>query len=576
MTKLKVGNYKIVERKETGGMATVYRGVQVSLNRPVAIKILHEKMFDNPDMVKRFNREAAIIARLDHPHIIRIIDRGITEGGRPYFVMNYVNGHTLRHFIGNNECSVNHKLGFMIQACKALAYAHKNRVIHRDIKPGNILIDTEDHVFVTDFGIAQSLNLEQGSDEMTRPGTVMGSVSYMSPEQRTHFASLTAASDLYSLGVVLYELLTNEKPLGHFKPPSALNPEIPRPVNDLILKCLMPKPEERFTSADEIKDILLRTLQGDHIGPTARKKMADETPKMEDHFVLLDIIKEHSYGSVYLVRYKKNNTLMVAKLYKSPLGGRKEAAILTTLEHENIIDIHGVSTYNGTYLILMAYISGGSLAERLIRPFHWKRALRVTLQICRGLSFAHKNRIFHGNLRPSNVLITVDGNVKISDFGLTEHYTNDNNRRNWYSSPLITDPERQDIFSAGTILYKMLTGKVPSMKDARLNESRIFKKHPREVQAIIFRMLATDSEKGYKTADQALADINHLLQHPPAQKNSTSSSQIITPKNMQQTLLLVILLLFTFLAYQIFTGNGQWITDLLDRTFQWVGQLRGG
>ncbi|MBW2109421.1 MAG: serine/threonine protein kinase, partial [Deltaproteobacteria bacterium] len=139
----RIGGYEIIEKIGSGGMGAVFRGRQVSLDRPVAIKVLSKTLADCREALERFNRESQIIARLNHPNIIHVIDRGVTSRGMPYFVMEYIEGRDLAQAIKSGDLDVNRKLDLMIQVCKALSYAHKNSVIHRDIKPGNVLIDAD-------------------------------------------------------------------------------------------------------------------------------------------------------------------------------------------------------------------------------------------------------------------------------------------------------------------------------------------------------------------------------------------------------------------------------------------------
>ncbi len=222
-----LGAYKVSSKIGEGGMATVYKGVQVSLDRPVAIKVLSHAMATDEELLERFQRESRIIARLTHPNIIHVIDRGITRDGRPYFVMEYVDGTDLAHLIRSGGLDQNRKLDVVLQVCKALAYAHKNGVIHRDIKPANILIDRDGNARVLDFGIAQFLDDTRDGTDRTETGAVMGTYAYMSPEQRLSAHQVTAASDLYSLGAVMYELFSGRRPEGRLRPLSEVDPCLP-------------------------------------------------------------------------------------------------------------------------------------------------------------------------------------------------------------------------------------------------------------------------------------------------------------------------------------------------------------
>ena len=568
----KIDKYKILKKIDAGGMAVVYKGLQVSLNRPVAIKVLSKKLSKNTEIVERFNRESLIIARLSHPNIIHVIDRGITSKGMPYFIMDFVEGADIAKRIKEKSYNINQKLNVIIQVCKALSYAHKNGVIHRDIKPANILIDSEENVLVADFGIAQFFDEYTGDEQLTREGVVMGSLDYMSPEQKTSFRSITASSDLYSLGVVMYDLFADSKPLGRFKPPSVVNPEIPDPLSKVILKCLEPDPSDRFSSADEIKDQLLELLQGAHIRDTQKREVIRGIAKMEDIFDLLDIIKEHKFGAVYLFRHKAKGELMVVKKYSGPLGGFKEAKLLTSLKHKNIVNIYGASGSEDLYIIVMEHISGGSLADRLLRHYAWIEVLETAKGICEGLSFAHKNRIIHGNLRPSNILISESGEIKITDFGLNEHYANDADKSNWFNVFENPKSHKTDIFAAGVIFYKMLTGSIPNWNENRLIPNEKLESLPPNLKSMISKMLSREPENRQKSFDEVLDSINDIIETHERESakiaNIKGTPVPIKAEKKKLSFFFRALLLFALLfaaagAYLFYTGKQTYYLDLL-------------
>lgn len=499
-----IGQYKIQGKIDAGGMATVYRGVQESLNRPVAIKVLHKQFSENSDIVQRFNNESLIIARLTHPNIIHIIDRGITEKGMPYFVMDFVEGTDTSRIITEDAYTLNQRLDIIIQVCKGLSYAHKNGVIHRDIKPANILIDKEGNAVVTDFGIAQLYDENAEEDNLTKENMVMGTLAYMSPEQKVSSRNITASSDIYSLGVVMYELLTGVKPMGRFKSPSELKTEIPEPVDQLILKCLEPDPGDRPSTADVVKDRLLGLLNGAHISASKAKEAIKGVPRMQDIFSLLDIIKEHPFGAVYLFRHKVNENLMVVKRFSQPMGGYDAALALKELRHKNIVDIIGMSGDESNYVIVMEYLAGGSLADRLATTFEWKQAAKIIKSVLQGLAFAHQNSIMHGNLRPSNILFTSNNKVKVSDFGLNAHYARDPDKSNWFGKNNQPVTEQADIFSAGAILYKMLTGNEPIIKKNSFVFHKSFADLPKRAKALVARMLSNTPDIQFQSVEQVI------------------------------------------------------------------------
>lgn len=481
--------FRVISKIGEGGMASVFKGFQISLSRPVAIKVLSTALENDDFLLERFQRESLIIARLAHPNIIHVIDRGLTRGGLPYFVMEYVEGMDLRAAIRTGKLGINRKLDLLIQICKALSYAHRNGVVHRDIKPSNVIIDREGNARVLDFGIAQFYGDLDGDTSRTRSGLILGTPPYMSPEQQAG-GTVTALSDLYSLGALAYELLTGEKALGHFPPPSTVEPSIPRAVEEVILRCLQPDPANRPASADEMREVCLKQLGGAHLGSTQRERASQGISRIEDKFALLDVISEDRHGAVYLYQDKGDHGLLVIKKIPRTSAGLTEARLLTSLRHENIIRILGASRNERFFIVVMEYLGGGSLRDRLVRPLPLEDALRTAREICAALAFAHRNRIIHGNLRPTNVLFTESGTAKITDFGQEEASPDDAHKLYRFSSGPDSRSPLADIFAAGVLLYQMLTGFQPKWKGTHLLPNKEFQALPEEVQDLVSRMLS--------------------------------------------------------------------------------------
>src|SRR4051812_25394735 len=201
------GRYRLDAQIGAGGMSTVYRAFDLTLERPVAVKIMHREIASDSDQLERFRREAKAVARLGHSHIVGVIDAG-EEDGRPYIVLEYVEGETLKSRIRRmGRLPIDEAVAYSIEIARALGCAHANDIVHRDIKPQNVLIDNEGSAKVTDFGIARSLR----DDGLTADGRVLGTTDYVSPEQALGH-DVNGQSDIYSLGVVLYEMLTGEVP----------------------------------------------------------------------------------------------------------------------------------------------------------------------------------------------------------------------------------------------------------------------------------------------------------------------------------------------------------------------------
>src|SRR5438093_1784918 len=203
------GRYRLESKLGSGGMSTVYLARDETLQRWVAVKVMHREMADQPDQLERFRREARAVAQLSHPNVVAVIDAG-EDGGHPYIVFEYVEGETLKQRIDRlGRLPVDEATAYAIEIGRGLAAAHGQRLIHRDVKPQNVLIDAEGRAKVTDFGIARSLE----SDGLTKTGRVLGTTDYVSPEQAMGY-DVDARSDIYSLGVLLYEMVTGEVPFS--------------------------------------------------------------------------------------------------------------------------------------------------------------------------------------------------------------------------------------------------------------------------------------------------------------------------------------------------------------------------
>jgi serine/threonine-protein kinase len=271
--------YEIVSEIAHGGMADVYLARDSKLDRPVALKVLSPELSRDPAFVERFRREAQSAAGLNHPNIVGIFDWG-QEHGTSFIVMEYIDGQTLRDMIhreGTIAPGQIADIGSDIAA--ALSFAHANGVVHRDVKPGNVLITTAGQVKVTDFGIARAGG---DNDGLTRTGAVMGTATYFSPEQ-AQGDGVDGRSDVYSLGVVLYEMATGEPPFAgdspvsvaykHVRepvvPPSQKVPSVPLELERVIMTCLAKNPLDRYQSADDARADLLRFRRGQAVVGTA-------------------------------------------------------------------------------------------------------------------------------------------------------------------------------------------------------------------------------------------------------------------------------------------------------------------
>ena len=245
---------EILELLGQGGMGVVYKARQQQLDRLVALKILPPQIGLTEAFAERFTREARSLARLSHPRIVMIYDFGRTEAGLYYFIMEFVDGTDLRRVIQTGELSAAEALAIIPQVCEALQYAHEEGIVHRDIKPENILLNKKGQVRIADFGLAKLLDhpSTESTSTLTKIGQRMGTPHYMAPEQIEHPAKVDHRADIYSLGVVFYEMLTGELPLGRFAPPSQ-KAQVDVRLDEVVLKTLEKEPERRYQHASEVK-----------------------------------------------------------------------------------------------------------------------------------------------------------------------------------------------------------------------------------------------------------------------------------------------------------------------------------
>ena len=243
---------EILELLGRGGMGAVYKARQPGLDRLVALKILPPEIGSDPAFAERFTREARALARLSQPNIVAVYDFGHTSDGLFYFLMEYVDGVNLRQAIQSGCMSPKEALAIVPQICDALQFAHDEGIVHRDIKPENVLVDKRGRVKIADFGLAKLLGQAPGDVCLTATQQVMGTLRYMAPEQMEGTKAVDHRADIYSLGVVFYELLTGEVPVGRFAPPSK-KVQIDVRLDEVVLRAMEEKPEQRYQQVSEVK-----------------------------------------------------------------------------------------------------------------------------------------------------------------------------------------------------------------------------------------------------------------------------------------------------------------------------------
>lgn len=326
---------EILELLGKGGMGAVYKARQPGLDRLVAVKILPPEISRDRGFVERFQREARALAQLSHPHIVAVYDFG-ERSGLCYFVMEFVDGANLRQTIQSGGLSPDAALAIVPQICEALQFAHDEGIVHRDIKPENILIDKRGRVKIADFGLAKLLAQDAGDHALTGSHQVMGTLRYMAPEQMQGAREVDHRADIYSLGVVFYELLTGELPMGKFAPPSK-RVLVDVRLDEIVLRALEQEPEHRYQHASEVKtdvEMISRASQSPNRAaqkPAHRDGRIALSEPVSLPFEIAESVHWGLFGEVHgKLRLGKNELVVefeVRSLFPAFRSGLKEVSI---------------------------------------------------------------------------------------------------------------------------------------------------------------------------------------------------------------------------------------------------------
>ena len=324
-----IAGYEIVSQVGAGGMATVYKAYHERLDRHVAIKILHDTFAKDDSFLERFEREARIVARLEHPHIVPIYDYADVDN-QPYFVMKYIEGGTLKRRLIKQGITLDEIKGMMTLLADALSYAHEKGVLHRDIKPSNILIDERDLPYISDFGLAR---IVQVGDSTISHDMMLGTPYYISPEQARGERELTPATDVYSFGIILYELLVGSVPFiadtpyaivhEHIytqpEPPSQLNPELSAAVDEVLLKALAKEPPKRHQTATALMDEFKLAMAESGVTrlPPDRSRL-QKTPEPRTHSAYQPRLAGERISSAPQMRYRDDDLSIEAGAPRGP------------------------------------------------------------------------------------------------------------------------------------------------------------------------------------------------------------------------------------------------------------------
>jgi serine/threonine protein kinase/tetratricopeptide (TPR) repeat protein len=557
--------YEILKRLGEGGMGAVYKARDHELDRLVALKVIRPELAGHPDILRRFKQELILARQVTHKNVVRIFDLGSADG-RKFITMDYIEGRDLKSIlVERGKLPPDEVVPIFQQICRGLEAAHVEGVVHRDLKPQNVMLDDAGRVWLMDFGLARSMELAG----MTRTGVLMGTPDYMSPEQ-ARAEKVDARSDLFSLGIIVYEMLIGQLPFQaetlmakllqrvqqRAKPVAEIDSSIPAPLSAVVAKCLEPNVAKRYQSVREILDDLSRSMQATEIAgatPTAAAISAEASvismealgpgAQFGPRYRIDSEIGEGGMGKVYKAYDSDLDRTVALKLIRPELARdsssllrfKQELLLASRISHRNILRIHDLGDVGGVKFISMAYIQGMDLHELIAKmgKLQTERVVNIAKQLAGALEAAHAEGVVHRDLKPRNVLITVEDHVYVSDFGLAKSLDAETTAMTRagevLGTPRYMSPEqaeskaadhRSDLYSLGVILYEMSTGEVPFTGESSLQvmfqhvqqtpkDPRLLNPEtPEYLASIILKCLEKDPALRYQSATELLRDLD--------------------------------------------------------------------
>jgi eukaryotic-like serine/threonine-protein kinase len=567
-----ISRYRVLERLGGGGAGVVYKAEDVKLERLVALKFLSTYRSANEADTRRFLREARASSAVDHPNICTVYEVDETEDGRLFIAMAFCEGETLKKKVERGPLPLPEAVRVAAQIASGLAAAHAKGIVHRDVKPANVIVSADGRVKIVDFGIAKLAD----QSRLTRDGTAVGTAGYMAPEQ-IRGEEIDPRTDVWALGVVLYEMVTGRTPFPgdndqerirgilsrEPEPMASVRSGVPPDLARITARALAKRAGDRYASMEAMREDLL-TLAGrlgapvpvETLDPTLREIPSQPSAGSSvlgdtDHLVGRTLahyrVLEYTGGGGMGVVYKAEDLRLartVALKFLPPELTRdpeaksrflQEARAASVLDHPNICTIHEVGeTDDGRLYLAMPYYDGETLRRRIERaPIPIDEAIDLAEQIARGLAKAHRGGIVHRDIKPANIMVTADGVVKILDFGLAKLVGAAAITRTGSSvgTPAYMSPEqargedvdhRTDLWSFGIVLYELIAGRRPFRGEhdqavlyGILNEppkplTEVRSETPPELERIVEGLLAKDPAKRYPTAEGPLGDLRAL------------------------------------------------------------------
>jgi serine/threonine protein kinase len=543
--------YRVFDHIDEDPLTTSYLARDRSQNEIVVLRLIRPEMAPGEEFLERFRSEAEKLKRLISSQAVKALDHNRAETGA-YVIFEYVGEKTLASLCQTQGAlPLEQALDIGRQLGLCLVDAHARDLIHRDLRPTNIVIASDGAIKVTNFGVAWGVDLGRLLAEAR-----LEPDAYHSPEQAAGL-EVDIRADLYSLGAVLFEILTGEIPcLAEDLPdggrrPSRLQAELPPEVDDLVARCLAPEPRDRPQSAAEFLEGINEALRA--------KAMSTERPTLS----MEDALTGHTLGAYRLVeKLGRGGMATVYKGYEPALDRyvaikvlpqhmagdpeflsrfRREAKAIARLNHPNIVPVFGFGEEGDLTFIAMRYVEGGTLKDLMGQPMTTDQALKLVLRVARALSYAHDQGVIHRDVKPANVLMAEGDWPLLSDFGLARMMGSSMQLTQTgvgLGTPAYMSPEqgqglqvdgRSDIYSLGIMLYEMLTGQVPFQADTPM---AIVLRHitaplpmPRQVnpdipesaERVILRATAKDPAQRYQAAEDMIEALDRALAGMPVE-----------------------------------------------------------
>ncbi len=544
-----LGNYHLKRSLGRGGCAEVYLGEHIHLHTLAAIKILH--VGAEKDHYEHLYFEANTVAQLHHPHIICVRDFHI-EGEVPFLVMDYASGGSIRqHHLQGICVSLDTIVVYTKQVAAALQYAHDRRIIHRDVKPENILLGAQGEVLLSDFGIA---TLKHSTISLITQD-LLGTPLYMAPEQI--LGKPRPASDQYALGVVIYEWLCGTRPFEGtsfeiltqhlYAPPPSLRekmPSLPLAVEEVILRALAKEPEQRFSSVQAFAEALEQASKGQErttISQPSEDREQRETLLGQHlgNYRTLQLLGSSGFSEIYLGEHQYLERLAAIKVLHVQMVPevhevfRREARILAQLQHPHIMQVYDFGIEGQVPYLAMEYAPKGTL--RSLHPrgtrLSFEQIITYIKQIASALQYAHNHSIVHLDVKPENLLLNAQQDVLLGNFGLA--MTLSPEQQNTYAmagtlSYIAPEQARgnflfaSDQYALAIVTYEWLCGKCPfegsgfrvisqhlQVRPPSLRELR--PELPADVEAVVLRALAKEPQRRFASVQSFAQALEHAL-----------------------------------------------------------------